>query len=185
MKAKELVDILQRYNPDWTRSALWNIIDYVQRIMVEHPTQFSRVIGTDGGDPEFEETDLVDGVLTIADAFHIEKVYREGECPLDVTIQYNAITFPDTLPSFPIRVQYYKTSTRVLSDNIELDVPRSYQHLLELGCIARIEMQENGSPDAWRVWEQRELRRYWYEANKNRPKSNKKTYSNDYPYGER
>jgi hypothetical protein len=183
MQAKKLVNILQRYNPDWTRQALLDVIDYVQRIMVNHPTTFSRAVSTDGEDPEFELSDLVGNTLTIDDAFRIEKVYKDGQCPLDVLIQYNVVTFPTPLPSFPVRVQYYIGSSELTSELIELNVPDTFIDLLEAGCIARIEQMENGTPDSFRVWKQRELRRYWAEANRNFRYKKSPTYSRKL-YGE-
>ena len=183
MKAKELVNILQRYNPDWTRQALLDIIKYVQRIMVEHPTLYSRAVGADGGDPTYEVTDLVDYTLTIDDAFQIEKVYYDGCAPLDVLIQYNTVTF-QTLPSSPFRVRYYEKAIKLTSENMELEVPETFVDLLELGCIARIEQQENGLADSWRIWKQRELRRYWGMANRNYRYRKGSTYSKDKLYGE-
>lgn len=167
MKAKELVDILQQYNPDWTRQALLDVIGYVQRIMVNHPTVFSRAVDSEGEDPEFNEVDLVGNTLTIDDAFQIEKVYRDGECPLNVLIQYNTVSFTTPLPSFPIRVRYYTEATELTSEQILLTVPDTFIDLLESGCIARIEQMENGTVDSFRVWKKMELRRYWAEANRN------------------
>ena len=145
MQVKKLVNILQRYNPDWTRQALIDVIEYVQRIMVNHPTTFSRAVDSDGKDPEYEVTDLVGNTLTISDAFKIEKVYKEGGAPLDALIQYNVVTFPTPLPSFPVRVQYYKSALEDLVESDTLDVPDTFIDLLEAGCIARIEQMENGT----------------------------------------
>ena len=182
MKAKELVSIVSKYNPSWTRQGLLDVINYVHRIMVSHPTSLTRAIDSiDNGDPQFI-VDLNTRILTISDAQTIEKVYVDKyseEYPVEAHIQGDTIYFPDSFSSVDVRVKYYKKATEILAEDYDLQVPDEYIHLLEAGVVARIEFMEHGLMDRFDRWRMTDLKRFWAKSNTNF-KSNSKRYGSSY-----
>ena len=167
MKAKELITIIEEYHPDWTRQGILNEIQYIQRMMYDHPTMLSRAYSTEADgtkDPQF--TVDVNNEVIISDAFRIDKVYKsDPTCPLDVKLQGNIVRFVDTLVGSTVRVRYYKKSVLTGEQN-ELLVPDQYIDILEAGVTERIAFKEHGDRQNFQLWKKRELTEFWSKVNR-------------------
>ncbi len=167
MKAKELVTIIKRYNASWERQAILDVINYVHRMMIEHPTKLTQANGSFSDDPEFT-VDPITKTLVIADASHIQKAYlSDPDIPIETLIQGNTIRFASSFASSIVKVRYYIKATALTSETKELQTPDDQVDVLEDGCIARIEMMEHGDSTKFKMWKQRDLKKYWALANIN------------------
>jgi hypothetical protein len=185
MLAKELVTIIYEYNPDWSRQALLNEIQYIQRMMYDHPTMLSRAYSDeiDGvKDPSF----IVDenNKVIVDDCFRIEKAYiSDPTCTLKVKIQNNVIRFEDSLVATTVRVRYYKKSPTYLVEGMTLLVPDQQIDILEAGVVERLAYKEHRDREPFKAWKRRELPKFWASANKDfRFKEDTKQESSN-PYG--
>lgn len=172
MEARELVSILERQNPDISRQDLIDEINYVHRIMMSGRGLYTRVLdSTTGDDPKITPTtiawDLTTDGTPDTDANWIDRVYvSQYECPLDVLIYRNTITFKDEHVGNTYYVRYYKTADAIENESDVLDVPDEYVDILEDGVNARIERIEHGSSDAWNFWKQTDLKKFKWAINK-------------------
>jgi len=184
MLAKELVTIIQEYNPDWSRQGLLNEIEYIQRMMFDHPTMLSRAYSDeiDGvKDPLF--TVDANNEVVVDDCFRIEKVYTsDPTCPLKVKLQNNVIRFADSLVATEVRVRYYKKSI-LTGEPMELLVPDQYIDILEAGVVERIAYKEHRDREPFKLWKKRELTAFWAAVNSDfRFREDSPVESNN-PYG--
>jgi hypothetical protein len=182
MKAKELVTIIGEYNPDWSRQALLNEIEYIQRMMYNHPTMLSRAYSTEAEgvtDPLF----IVDenNEVIIPDSFRVEKSYKsDPNYPLSVKLQNNVVRFVDNFAFIPdpvdpinnppikevkVRIRYYKKAL-LTSETMDLLIPDQYISTLEAGVTERLAFKEHGSRQDFLSWQKRELPPFWAAVNK-------------------
>jgi hypothetical protein len=174
MLAKELVTIIEEYNPDWTRQGILNEIEYIQRMMYAHPTMLSRAFSEDATgvtDPQFTVDVNNQVVLEDADGkplcFRIEKVYQsDPTCPLDTKNQGNVIRFVDSLVGTNVRVRYYKQSTTDMAEGMALLVPDQFIDILEAGVTERLAFKEHRDRQPFQMWKKRELPAFWASVNK-------------------
>jgi hypothetical protein len=182
MQAKELVTIIEEYNPDWSRQAILNEIEYVQRIMYNHPTMLSRAYSneTEGvTDPLFTVDE--NNEVVVSDAFRVEKAYYDDpNCPIEIKTQNNIVRFKDNLAYIPdpvdpilnppvkevkVRIRYYKTAL-LTGELMDLLIPDQYIDMLEAGVTERLAFKEHGDRQGFVAWRRRELPSFWAGANR-------------------
>ena len=172
MLAKELISIIQEYNPSWSRQAIQNDIEYVQRIMYEHTTMWSRAYTIDGKDPEFTVSD--DNTIIIPDAFRIEAVYRSVYThQMETVFKGNTVYFIGSFAEIGVpeeektkyKVRYYKKAEPLTSEKQELLIPSEYIDVLEKGVVARMAFKQHGSTEEFNIWKLRDLPKFWGHAN--------------------
>ena len=156
MLARELVSILEENNPDYSRVALLQEIEYVQREVLSSPNMLTKAVDTSTGlDPVITPTTEE---WTIPNASTISRVYESDySLPKNVVIQGNTIYFQTGDLNRDYYVRYYKAMPRLTSESMELTIPDDVISYLEDGVEARLSSKEHGSKEEWRYWRKREL----------------------------
>lgn len=171
MQAKELVTILEENNPDYSRQALLDEINFVQRIIFGSANMLTLVTDdTTGDDPKITPASAEH---VISDAMRIDRVYKKYyNIPMDVRIQGDTIYFDETHVGQEYYVRYYKKLTELTSEQMELMVPDEHVDVLEQGVELRIASKEHGSYDDWDFWKSRKMPKLKRKLNNNYKWSN-------------
>lgn len=154
MLVKELVTILEEVNPDYSRQALLDEIDYVVREVFSSRLNYNRAVDSATGlDPIITPSS---SPHTISNCSGISKVYKNDFDFTEYKIVGNQIYFkPEQLGS-DYYVTYFKR-TDILSESQTLPIPDELVSTLEDGVSARIQVKQHGQQQVWREWKKYDL----------------------------
>ncbi|MCP5006615.1 MAG: hypothetical protein GY941_22135 [Planctomycetes bacterium] len=118
-----------------------------------------------GLDPKITPTTIV---YTILDAYDIDRVFQSWEeCPLDVEIYQNSVTFKESQLNKEYFIRYYSKPTELLSESTELSIPDDDVDTLYMGVNSKIEYEQYGNPSNWMVWKTDLVPKFQMKMNKN------------------
>lgn len=166
MQVREFVSIIEEYNPDYSREAIREEINYVQREVFASRLNFNKAYDpVTGGDIQITPTQVEH---VIADAQSIDRVYSSDySYPMNLHIFGNTIIFKESDLNTPYYVSYYKAPTEYTSESQTLFIPDQFISILEDGVNARIQFKQHGQLDVWTNWKKYELPNLRRKLNKN------------------
>ncbi len=166
MLAKELVSILEENNPDYSRQALLDEINFIQRLIFGTANQLNLVTDPATGEDMKITPSATEHV--ISDALRIDRVYKGNYYNLtDVRIAGDTIYFDPNHVGQEFYVRYYAKMTELTSELMELRVPDEHIDVLEDGVEARLASKEHGSKEEFRYWKSREVPKLRRRLNNN------------------